>query len=662
MSEAQRETTRAPQNEPAPVKPTHPTRHGKIATPSMGSLTARTLAGLMFAAGAAIAQTPAPWAQAPQQPEGASVRHAPSVLQARQWMVVTAHPLASGAAETMIVQGGSAVDAAIAAQMMLTLVEPQSSGIGGGAFLVHHDPASGRTDAFDGRETAPAALDDSAFLRADGSPRAFHEAAVGGLAVGTPGVLAMLREAHQAYGRLPWADLFRPAIETARDGFLVTERLHTLIAADRFLALDPQARRYFFREDGKPREIGERLRNPDLAQTLEAIAAQGPAALAEGPIAEDIVNRVRSHPLNPGRLSLADLSGYRAIRREALCTPWRTFELCGMPPPSAGAVAVAQTLLLFGLDPEARLIRRDIQGADAGKRPLTSTNPATRSRDPDPAGTHRFLEAARLAFADRDRFLADPDFVQIPMAGLLDPIYLRARAGLIGERAMGFALPGDPWTRRAHSPVSPSVELERSATSHLSIVDPAGRVVSMTSSIEDAFGARLMVRGFLLNNQLTDFSFMARRDGVPVANRVEPGKRPRSSMSPTLVFEREPSRSERGPWRLAIGSPGGASIIGYVARTLQLTLAEDVPLQEAIASPHFGNRNGPTDIEALREVDDQGLAAALAARGHTLRRQPMTSGLHGIIRVCPEPRGADRSGCFLESGIDPRREGSARGG
>lgn len=587
-------------------------------------------------------------------------------------MAVTAHPLASQAAESMILQGGSAVDAAIAAQMMLTLVEPQSSGIGGGGFLLHFDPASGRVDAFDGRETAPSSLDERAFLRADGTPRGFHEAVVGGLAVGVPGLVAMLAQAHQAHGRLPWPDLFIPAIQAAREGFVVSERLHTLVSRDRFLALDPVARSYFFREDGQPVAIGERLRNPALADTLEAIAVRGPAALTEGPIAADIIARVRAHPTNPGVLSHEDLQAYRPIRREALCTPWRRLELCGMPPPSSGGLAVAQILMLFGADPSARL-SADAPGfgapgsarsGDGTQSALAGTN--TAGREPyrliDPMGAHRFLEAARLAFADRDRYLADPGFVAIPLAGLLDPVYLTARAALIGERAMGLAPPGDPWQRSPRARASGAVETERDATTHLSIVDPNGRTVSMTSSIEDAFGARLMVRGFLLNNQLTDFSFVGQRDGVPIANRVEPGKRPRSSMAPTLVFDRDPASGGRGAWRMAIGSPGGASIIAYVARTLQLSLVEGVPLQQAIASRHVGNRNGPSEIELIEGEADDGLAQALVARGHQLRRQPMTSGLHGILRVCEDNATSEPPACRLESGIDPRREGSARGG
>lgn len=617
------------------------------------------LAGLAAAVSLAGAQGLPP-AGAPQQPEAASARHTPAVLRAQRWMAVTAHPLASQAAESMILQGGSAVDAAIAAQMMLTLVEPQSSGIGGGGFLMHFDPASGRAEAFDGRETAPAALDEQVFLRPDGTARGFHEAAVGGLAVGVPGLVAMLAQAHRAHGLLPWAELFAPAIRAAREGFPVSERLHTLIARDRFLSLDPVARGHFLGADGQPRAIGETLRNPALADTLQAIAERGPAALSEGPIAQAIIDRIRAHPANPGRMSLEDLRAYRPVRREALCVPWRQFELCGMPPPSSGGVAIAQILAIFAEDPSARLSAAEAGATGQATSPAATLAGAAKRLRADPAGTHRFLEAARLAFADRDRYLADPDFVTVPLPALLDPVYLKARAGLIGERAMGVAPPGEPAQRSARGRAIDAIEPELDATTHLSIVDPQGRVVSMTSSIEDVFGARMMVAGFLLNNQLTDFSFLSRREGTALPNRVEPGKRPRSSMAPTLVFDRDPKGNGRGPWRMAIGSPGGASIIAYVARTLQLTLAEGQPMQQAIASRHVGNRNGPSEIEAVGDEQD-GLSQALTARGHALRIQPMTSGLHGIVRACEPVAAAQASSCHLESGIDPRREGSARG-
>ncbi|MEN9776176.1 MAG: gamma-glutamyltransferase [Pseudomonadota bacterium] len=646
---------------------------------------AAVLAGLTLGAAAQVPTV----TDRPAQPEADTGRSARDSVRARQWMAVTAHPLATDAARQMIERGGSAVDAAIAAQLMLTLVEPQSSGLGGGGFLLHHDPTRGTLDAWDGRETAPAALSDDIFLTPDGRPKRFHDAAVGGLAVGVPGLLAMLAEAHAAHGRLPWASLFAPAIKRARDGFPVTKRLHALIAKDRFLRLDPVAAAYFYTPTGQARAVGERLKNPQLADSLEVIARDGPAAFYQGELAADLVRRVREHPVNPGRLSRADLAQYRPIRRAALCTAWRELELCGMPPPSSGAIAVAQILNLFGEDSTARLTQASGVSLNSTRTGGPSTHDPDQRLRLDPAGVHRFLEAARLSFADRARYVGDPAFTAVPTEALLDRRYLRERARLIGPQAMGLAPPGDPERGHARADARQSLDLERESTTHLAVVDAAGRVVSMTTSIEDVFGARLMVRGFLLNNQLTDFSFVPREEGRAIANRVEPGKRPRSSMAPTLVFERpasghpvpgSPSSEQGSPppvprtLRLALGSPGGASIIAYVARVLQMSLAEDVPLQQAIEAGHFGNRNGPSELEA--GTSSEALASDLKARGHTLRPTAMTSGLHGILRRCSrqgDPVDAARSGasgsmarqssadCWYESGVDPRREGQAFG-
>jgi gamma-glutamyltranspeptidase/glutathione hydrolase len=621
-----------------------------------------------------------PAADAPTQPEGPSPRAGRGSAEAQRWMAVTAHPLATSAAQDIIERGGSAVDAAIAAQMMLTLVEPQSSGIGGGGFLLHYDPGTHQVVAFDGRETAPHSVREDIFMTAEGRPSSFHEAAVGGLAVGAPGLVAMLAQAHREHGRLAWPDLFEPAIRAAQQGFPVSERLHTLVAQDRFLARDPVARGYFFDAEGRPHPVGHRLTNPELAQTLQAIAAGGPQAFYFGPIAEALVRRVREHAVNPGSLSVEDLADYRPIRREALCVPWRTYRLCGMPPPSSGGVAVAQILTIFGSDPSARLSQtvnpEPQRGSIAGPMAL------------NPSGVHRFLEASKLAFADRDYYLADPAFTQIPLSGLLDRRYLRLRAGLIDTQSMGApARPGDPVRGLATIEARLAETLEQPATTHLSIVDPEGRAVALTSSIEDAFGARLMVRGFLLNNQLTDFSFLPARNGLAIANRVQPGKRPRSSMAPTIVLNNSsedphpgqetvppPASSRMGiepktPYAhaasgtgsqlaMVLGSPGGASIIAYVARVLQMSLAEGVALQQAIDATHFGNRNGPSEVEAGMDRGD--LVRALTDRGHTLRQAPMTSGLHGIHRTCRLAPGQPAD-CLLSSGIDPRREGRAAG-
>lgn len=588
----------------------------------------------------------APAAVRPAQPEAATGFAAREAVHARRDMVATANPHATRAGLAMLERGGSAVDAAIAAQMVLGLVEPQSSGIGGGAFMLHLDAGTRRIAAWDGRETAPAAADEGLFTGPEGKPIGFFDAVVGGRSVGTPGVLRMLEAAHARHGRLPWATLFEPAIRLATDGFDVSPRLAALVAADRHLKRDPGAARYFFDADGRPLPAGHRLRNPEYADTLGQIARRGSLALHTGPIARDVVDAVQRHPTNPGRLTERDLAFYAPVVREPVCAPYRRWAVCGMPAPSSGGIAVAQILGLL----EA-----------AGAPPLASRD-GTLHAD----GVHAFAEAGRLAFADRNRYVADPAFV-MPPRGLLDARYLAQRARAIGERSMGSAAPGDPdGIPRAHAE---EASLEQPSTSHVSIVDAAGNAVSMTTTIEDAFGARLMVRGFLLNNQLTDFSFAAKENGAPVANRVEPGKRPRSSMAPTLVFERPDGAAVRtaldgrpsadgvtapGPLVMAVGSPGGSQIIGYVARTLVLTLGDGIALQDAIAMPNLGSRNGPTELEARRTPPV--LAAVLRARGHEVRELDMTSGLQGIVRRC------DRAGrCTLAGGADPRREGLVLG-
>jgi len=612
-------------------------RYGSVR--SMGVLTARLMILACLAAGAVQAQ--APQSQGPlsppalsQAPEASSGRIAQQGARARRMMVATANPHASRAALQILREGGSATDAAIAAQMVLTLTEPQSSGIGGGAFLMHYSPVGRTVQAWDGRETAPSGATERLFLDAQGKPLAFFDAVVGGRSVGVPGVVRMLEAAHAEHGRLPWARLFEPAILLASQGFEVSPRLHRLITIDRHLRKDPAAAAYFYDRQGQPWPVGHLLRNPALADTLGQIAKRGSLALHSGPIAHDIVEAVQRHPSNPGVLTERDLAFYKPVVRDALCTPLQTpranYRICGMPPPSSGAIAVAQILGILQAAGAPRLA--DAQG------------------ELQADGLHVFTEAGRLAFADRNQYVADPDHVDVP-AGLTDAAYLRERAQQVGERSMKTATAGQPERGRpARQATLPPMNLEQPATSHLSIVDARGNAVSMTTTIEDAFGARLMVRGFLLNNQLTDFSFAPRNaatDGKPptaVANRVEPDKRPRSSMAPTLVLD------EHGQLMMAVGSPGGSQIISYVARTLWLTLHDGLGIQQAISLPNFGSRNGPTELETGMALEVQ--QQALLARGHEVRRIEMTSGLQGIVRRC-----ALRQGCWLEGGADPRREG-----
>ncbi len=539
---------------------------------------------------------------------------------ARDHIIAAANPHAANAGLAVLRAGGSAVDAAVAVQMVLTLVEPQSSGIGGGAFMLHYDTKTKEIGAYDGRETAPAAATEDLFLRPDGTPMKFFEALVGGRAVGAPGVLRMLELAHQRHGKLPWRDLLAPAIALAEQGFAVSPRLHALLARDRHLKLQPAARRYFYKTDGMPRDIGTILKNPELADTLRRIAENGADAFYSGDLARTIVEAVKAHK-NPGLLTLNDLSNYRAKLRKAVCRPYRAWRVCGMPPPTSGGLT---TLQILGL-----LEGHDLPGLAPG------------SAD----AVHLISEASRLAYADRGRYMADADFVAVPVKGLLDPAYVSGRAKLINSgTAMGKASAGDVPGRQGR--VFDGISPELPSTTHFSIVDGWGNAVSMTSSVENAFGSRLLVGGFLLNNQLTDFSFRAERDGKPVANRVEAGKRPRSSMSPMLVFD---GRQAGGDFRAAVGSPGGSRIIAYVTKTLIALLDWSLAPQAAVALPHHVNRNGTTDLEQGTPL--AALEPVLTDMGHKVKVRGLNSGLHVIAKV---PNG------YL-GGADPRREGVVLG-
>jgi gamma-glutamyltranspeptidase/glutathione hydrolase len=535
--------------------------------------------------------------------------------------VVAANPYAAEAGARVLAAGGSAVDAAIAVQAVLTLVEPQSSGIGGGAFLLSWDGE--HLEAWDGRETAPAAADPRMFLDASGAPLPFAQAVVGGLSVGVPGVMRMLEAAHAAHGKRPGAPLFEDAVRLADEGFVVSPRLNALLEADPHLRGDPEARALYYQADGRAVAIGTLLRNPALAETFRLLARSGAAALHEGPIAQAVVDRVRHHPSNPGRMSAADLSGYRPVKRAAVCADIDAWRICGMPPPSSGGIAVLQILSI-----------------------LSRVPPGLTGASGEVDAMHRTLEAGRLAFADRAQFVADPAFVEPPAGdwgALVAPAYLAARAALVGPRAMTRVEAGVP-AGAGHHTTAADPTAAMTGTSHFSIVDTFGGAVSMTTSVEDAFGARTMVRGFLLNNQLTDFSFVPERDGRPVANRVEPGKRPRSSMSPTMVFDRASGRLQ-----MVTGSPGGAPIIHYTARSVWGALWERQPLQAVLDAPNVVTTGGPAILEAGRFGTEA--LEALRALGHTVEQRPLPSGIHALLRV---------DGGW-QAAADPRREGVARG-
>lgn len=556
-------------------------------------------------------------------PEGAGAARSTVVQhgRAQRHMVVAAHPLAAQAGLDVLDAGGSAVDALVAVQAVLGLVEPQSSGLGGGGFLLHWSAETKDITSLDGRETAPAAAGPEMFLDRDGKPLPFFSAVVGGLSVGTPATLRLLAEAHRRFGRKPFAELLRPAIALAEAGFPVSPRLAGLIAAegDR-LKHDPVVAGYFFDDAGKPLAAGSLLRNPEYAALLRLIAEHGEDAFYKGDVANDIVAKIAGDAQNPGRLTAEDLSNYTVIEREPVCGAAFGYEVCGMGPPSSGGIAVLQILGLvapFGLD---------------------TMSPR------EPRAWRIIGEASRLAFADRERWLADPALFDVPVAGLIAQGYLALRAKLMeGDGVMPAAPPGQP-SQDHGSAIPPAGDTpELPSTTHVVIRDDAGDLLSYTGTIENGFGARLMVRGMLLNNELTDFSFRPTGpDGTPVANRVEGGKRPRSSMAPTIVLK-------DGAPVLAIGSPGGSRIIGFVAQGLIARLVWNLPLDEVVAMPHLLNRFGPFELEAGTWAAD--LAPGLQALGYRTEVQDLNSGL-AAIAISPEG---------LEGAADPRREGTVAG-
>lgn len=569
--------------------------------------------------------------QPPPAPEAASGYSVKPGWATERFAVAAANPLATEAGYRIVKAGGSAMDAAVAVQMVLGLVEPQSSGLGGGAFLMYWDGE--HVTALDGRETAPAAVDERLFLKPDGTPMAFQDAVVGGRSVGVPGTVRLLEQAHQQFGKLPWRDLLQPAIALAEDGFEVSPRLHGLLESDPSLRNNPPAAAFYYQPDGSPWPVGHRLRNPALAALLRNIAEHGSEAFYGGANARALVVQVNTHPSNPGRMTLSDLESYQPRQREALCNLWlQRYQVCGFPPPSSGHITQMQILGMLGQLPP---------------------QPALDQGVPSAAFLHRYTEAARLGYADRARYIADPDFVPVPgrtWNSMLAPDYLKQRAALIGPRSMGTAEPGEP----GELPVAFASQPEQPeyGTSHISIVDGQGNALAMTTTIEQAFGSRLLndggtglPGGYLLNNELTDFAFEPYDAmGHPVANRVEPRKRPRSSMSPTLVFDAAGNRL-----LASVGSPGGAAIIHFTAKTLLGMYAWGLDAQRAIDLPNFGSFNGPTVLEAGRFPAST--VQSLKARGHQVNEMEMTSGLQAIQRT--------DNGWF--GGADPRREGVVMG-
>lgn len=552
-------------------------------------------------------------------PEGATGRTEKAAARATEYMVAAANPFAAETGAQIMARGGSAVDAAIATALVLNLVEPQSAGIGGGGFMLVWDAAQKKLRAFDGRETAPAGVNRRLFYGEDGRRLGFMEAVVGGASVGVPGMLRMFELAHAEYGKLPWADLFQPAIRLAEAGFPVSPRLYALLDRDRYLRGIPAAASLYYAPDGKPKSVGSLLQNRAFAAVLKLIARDGVDAFYKGAVAADIVATVNAAAGNHGRMTLEDLAGYRARERDPACAPYRAYRVCTMAPPSS-AVNMLQALGILAHFELARLA------------PLS------------PEAVHLVAQAERLGYADRDYYLADPDHVRIPLEGLTDRGYLAGRARLL-DPAQGSsqpAMPGEPPSKHGAAFGRDSA-IELPSTTHVSVVDAQRNAVAMTVTIENEFGSKQMTHGFLLNNQLTDFSSDAEEGGRPVANRIEPGKRPRSSMAPSIVFNAD------GSLRLVVGSPGGSRILGYVAQTIIGVLDWKLDIQQAISLPHYLDRN--TGLELEKDTAAAELAETMRARGHRVTVMDLNSGLHGI-EVTP---------AGLIGGADPRREGVAIG-
>lgn len=553
-----------------------------------------------------------------REPEAATGVIEKQTVYAEHAMVAAANPYASKAGFNIIKQGGSAVDAAIAVQLVLTLVEPQSSGIGGGAFMLHWDNKSQKLTTFDGRETAPALATTDMFLDQNGRTISWIDAVVGGHSVGVPGVLAGLKKAHDKYGKLPWAALFKDAIKLAEDGFIVSPRLEKLLTMEFNPGISKLAaiKNYFY-PNGKLVQAGQRLKNAKLAKVYRSIAKDGVQVFYQGWLAKKIVAAVQNSAIAPGRLTLADMKNYQAQELPAVCGPYRQYKICGMGPPSSGGIAVIQIL-------------GQLEKFDIAKLSMT-----------DPEFSHLFTQSSRLAFADRNRYVADSNFVTVPTKGLIAKPYMAKRAMLINtNKDMGVAQAGTPEGALAQADDN---AFELPSTSHISIVDQYGNAISMTTSVEMAFGSAVMVEGFILNNQLTDFSLSPKVDGQWVANRLEPGKRPRSSMAPMMVFNKDQSL------KVIVGSPGGSRIINYVAKTIIAMLDWQLDPQSAIDLPNITNRNEVTTLE--KGTDLVMVKQALEAKGHQVIVSDLNSGVHAV----------EVTKAGLRGGADQRREGIVLG-
>jgi len=550
-----------------------------------------------------------------REPEAATGFHLKKVAVGNKFMVAAANPYAVKAGQAILAKGGSAIDAAIAVQAVLTLVEPQSSGIGGGAFIMHYDKKTDNLTTFDGRETAPSSANSELFINENGQVIRWIDAVVGGRSVGVPGVLAALAKAHETQGNLPWHLLFEDAIFLAQNGFTVSPRLEMLLSKKFNPGVHqmPVTKDYFF-PNGSVIKAGTNKKNPELAQFYKQLAIEGVKAFYSGDNAEKIVKTVKNSKVAPGLLSLQDIKQYQAKERAAVCAPYHEYKVCSMGPPSSGGVALLQILRLLEDKNLSQYAVNDVQAL------------------------HYFTQASRLAFADRDVYMADPDFAYVPVNELLEKKYIYKRASLISQKDMGMAKAGQPKNNLAYA-IDDAYEMP--STSHISIVDAQGNAVSMTTSIEMAFGSTLMVNGYLLNNQLTDFALSPKKNGLEVINRVEGNKRPRSSMSPVMVFNKD------GSLRLVIGSPGGSRIINYVAQAVIGVLDWQLSAQDAINMPRITNRNRYTSLENKTQLASK--AADFENLGHTVKVVDLNSGIHAVELLKGKLYGA----------ADPRREGIA---
>ncbi len=544
-----------------------------------------------------------------------------SDLKKQPYIVASADNRATQAGMNILKKGGHAIDAAIAVQSVLSLVEPQSSGVGGGAFMLYYDAESKQLHSFDGRERAPASMRADAFLGLDGKPKHYFDVAFGGQAVGVPGVMALLDKTHQQFGKLPWAHLFTEAEKVAEQGFVVSPRLSQWLQRFPNKAAHPAILDYFYDANGQARPAGYLLKNPAYAETMRITAKEGAKAYYTGSIAKQIATAVSESPIAPRPLTMQDLANYKAIERDAICAPYHEYKVCSMAPPTSGGIFLLQTLgmlALFNLQQEAPFSDKAI---------------------------HLIIEASRLAYADREQFIGDPDFINVPIKALLDKDYLAKRTKLIDPNKAAINIQAGQFSNKQALLRSPHFGNERPSTSHFSIMDAGGNVVSMTTTVQGPFGSFLPAGGFILNNQLTDFSYLPEKNGIPVANAAAPNKRPRSSMTPTIVFDKN------NEVMMVIGSPGGGRIFSYVLKTVLGVLDWKLSMQTAIDMPNITFPKGSADLE--KDRFSANTIKTLSSRGHQLQQNTQESGLNGFI-VKQNANGT----ITFDAGVDKRREGT----